>query len=157
MTITIDNYLYHLNKIEDPAIKQLVTTTLELYGSEDKAKDAIEVSDLVTFLLKNDKLIAENSYALFVDVLYAAALVHNLTFSYGVDKFHEMFKTRDMLEEINATEAIGVPETYLESICQTIEGQLGKDHPVVALIPNPNTPGMHFALACSIYYKLLKK
>lgn len=157
MVMTVDNYLTHLEKIEDPAMNKLITTALELYGSEDKVKDATEVFDLVTFLLKNDKLIAENSYALFVDVLYAAALVHNLTFSYEANKFHKIFKTRSLLEEVNKRESIGVPETYLESICQTIEGQLGKDHPVVALIPNPNTPGMHFALACSLYYKLLKK
>ena len=155
--MVLDNYSYQLDKIQDPAINKLITTTLELYGSKEKAEDAAEVFNLVHFLLDNDKLIAENSYALFVDVLYAAALTHNLTYSYGVDKFHDVFKTRDMLEFINTKESIGVPDTYLESICQTVEGQLGKDHPVVALIPNPNTPGMHFALACSLYYKLLKK
>lgn len=142
-----------LETIVDDKIKELVKETVLDYGTEDKAKDAKHVSAWLTFLLRNDKLIADNNYALFVDVLMAAAITHNITYKYGEFNIGDLFKIRLIMTKINKDKSIGVPETYLESILQAIEGQLGKDHPMVLLIPNPNTPGMHFALACAIYYK----
>ena len=143
------NFEQHLKSIQDEKIKELTNKAFCQNG--EFQTDAVNVADWVDFVLTNDKLIAENSHALFVDVLKSAALLHNLTYSYGKDEFDEVFKTRKILFELN--KSINIPETYLESICQTIEGQLGKDHPMVLLIPNPNTPGAHFSLACSIYYK----
>lgn len=145
---TYDTYV---EKIQDTSIKELTSKGIEEYATDETATDAIQVTEWMLFLLKNDNLIADNNYALFVDVLVSAALLHNLTYKYATESFDKVFKTRRLLHDLN--HLVKVPETYLESICQTLEGQLGKDHPMVLLIPNPNTPGAHFALACSIYYK----
>lgn len=145
------SYEVYLDKIQDRNLKLLASLATTKYGTIDLEKDACNVTDWLEFLLTNDKLIAENSHALFIDVLMTAALVHNLTYRYGSDNLESLFKTRKILTEIN--EEAMVPETYLESVLQALEGQLGKDHPMVLLMPNPNTPGAHFSLACSIYYK----
>jgi hypothetical protein len=149
----LEQYKIYFDAIQDPAINKLVRIAIEEYGNDTKIKDAISIYDWVIFLLKNDKLVSDNNYALFVDVLRAAALTHNLKYNYIKDSFEKVFEVRNVLTDINSRESIGVPETYLESICQAIESQLGKDHPVVALMPNQGTPAAHFALACSLYYK----
>lgn len=146
------DYDYYIEKIQDRTLKALAKAATDKYGDCYLEQDAMNIADWLTFLLTNDKLIAENSHALFIDVLMTSALTHNLTYKYG-GELADLFKTRTLLYKLNEEEQLGVPDTYLESVCQAIEGQLGKDHPMVLLMPNPNTPGAHFALACSIYYK----
>lgn len=123
------------------------------YGTEEKEVAAGEVTKWLLFLLKNDGLLTENSHQLFIDVLLVASIAHNLTYNYGEDDYTKLFKTRQLLEGLNKDLGYLVPQTYLESVCQAYEGQLGKDHPMVLLIPNPNSPQSHFSLACSLYYK----
>jgi hypothetical protein len=148
-------YSTYVERIQDISIKELTSKAVEIYATDETAEDAVQVTEWMFFLLKNDKLIADNNYALFVDVLAAASLLHNIAYKYGESDFENLFKARKLLNELN--EDIKVPQTYIESIFQAIEGQLGKDHPMVLLIPNPNTPGAHFSLACSIYYKTKSK
>jgi hypothetical protein len=139
--------------IQDKSLYEYSKVLVDRYGSEENEVDAAEVTKWLLFLLKNDGLIAENSHQLFVDVLLVSAIAHNLTYKYGEEEFANLFKTRKLLGDLNEELGHIVQETYLESVYQAYEGQLGKDHPMVLLIPNPNTPGAHFALACSIYYK----
>lgn len=148
-----NKYDKYINMIQNEEIKTITTKALIANESinDKKCKDAIEVTKWVLFLLKNDKLIADNNYALFVDVLISAGLLHNLNYEYGETDFYYIFKTRKILEKLNTE--VGLPTTYLDSICQTVECQLGKDNTISLLIPNPNSPGAHFSLACSIYYK----
>lgn len=143
----------YIDLIQDEQIKSLTEKALEKYSDEEKKKDAIAVTKILIFILKEDKIYNDNNYSLFVDIVIAAALLHNITYKYGVDDYTNLFKTRQLLNKLNEDEKIYIGSTYMDSLVQPIEGQLGKNHPIALLIPNPNSPGSQFALACSLYYK----
>lgn len=147
-----DNTYIELIKI--PEVKDLVIDVINKYGTEEKLNDANGVTDWLLFLLRDDKILSDTSHAYFVDLLLAASLLHNITYTYGDKKWTDIFDVRPMIEEMNSK--YQMPDTYIDAICQPIETQLGKDMPNKLLVPNPSTPGAHFALACSIYYKKMK-
>lgn len=144
-----------LNTIATKEVRDLVIDVLNNHSSEEKFKDATGVADWLIFLLKDDKILSATANAFFIDFLLAAAMLHNVTYEYNKDKWTKMFDTRDLILELN--EKYNMPENAIDAICQPIEQQLGKDMPNKLLSPNPNSPGAHFALACSIYYKKVKK
>lgn len=144
----------HIELIKIPEVKDLVIDVINKYGSEEKLNDANGVTDYLLFLLRDDKILSESSHAYFVDLLLAASLLHNITYTYGEKKWTNMFDVRLMIDEMNSK--YQMPDTYIDAICQPIETQLGKDMPNKLLVPNPSTPGAHFALACSLHYKYKK-
>jgi hypothetical protein len=146
-------YQEYIDLIQDKQIKELVTEMTKEYGNEELEKDAVNVANLLIFILKEDKIYNDTNYVLFVDILIAAALLHNITYKYGKDDYTNLFKTRQLLNKLNEEKEIFVPSNYIDLIAQPIEGQLGKSHPIALLIPGPNTPGYQFSLACSLYYK----
>ena len=146
-------YKDYIDLIKDKQIKMLVEEATKEYGNKDLEKDSTEIAKLLIFILKEDKIYSDNNYVLFVDILIAAALLHNITYKYGTDDYTNLFKTRQLLNKINDEKEIYVPMNYMDLIVQPIEGQLGKNHPISLLIPSPNSPGSQFSLACSLYYK----
>lgn len=146
-----------LNYIKTPIFRQLTFSTLNKASSEEKLIDAIGVTKWLLFLLNNDKMLNESMNSYFIDLLIASSLLHNLTYEYNSEDWTLMFKTRNIIEEVVKEQSFNIDENYLKSIYIPIESQLGKHMPNEQLIPNPNTPGAHVALACAIYYKKIKK
>ena len=141
-----------LDNINSKEIRELVIKTLENYSTEEKIKDAIEVSKNLIFILNFDK-IGETNMNVFMDCSIAAALMHNITYKYKQDKYSLMFETRDILATVNDNNGDNkILYKYVSYIATAIEQQLNKDTPCELLIPNPNTPGYQLALACSLYY-----
>ena len=75
-----------LDNINSKEIRELVIKTLENYSTEEKIKDAIEVSKNLIFILNFDK-IGETNMNVFMDCSIAAALMHNITYKYKQDKY----------------------------------------------------------------------
>ena len=144
-----------IDSIQDREIKTFVSAVIENNKMilADKEKNAYEVYKWVTFILRNDKILSsENAgYSTVIDVLKAASILHNCFYTYGEEDFTKIFSLRMYIDSSECKEML--PPRYIDSICQAVECQLGKDTPVSLLIPNPNTPGSQFSLACSIYYK----
>lgn len=146
-----------LAHIKVPAIKELIIYAINDSGSEDSLTDAVKVTKILIFLLKNDKILSDSVNSYFVDLLITSALLHNLTYKYCLSNWIDMFGAREIIQRINKDKDLGIPDNYISSICIPIESQLGKFMPNESLIPNPNTPGAHVALACSLHYKFLKQ
>lgn len=157
---TVDSVnLKYYNMINDKAVKDFVMESFNLHPSQEvfdeKLKDANGVAEWLIFLLKDDKILSEGANAYFVDLLIAAALIHNLDYSYNEEDWTKIFNPRKLTTEIALEK--GLVGNTMDAIYQAVEGQLGKDNPNKLLHPNPNSPTAHFALACSIYYKKIKK
>ena len=63
---------------------------------------------------------------------------------------------RNIIMEHANKDGHNIPESALEMICDTIEGQLGEKMPIKGSRPNPNTPGELFTLAVAIIYRYIK-
>lgn len=142
-----------INSIYDEDIKDFTKNALDKNGSKELEKDACEVTKWLWFLLKEDKILNDNNYAVFIDILLAAAALHNISYKYGEEDYTKLFKARQMTKDTIVRDNLKLNQNYFDSIMQTIECQLGKNHPISLLIPSPNSPGSQFALACSLYYK----
>lgn len=142
-----------LDTISIEPLRNFVLKVLNEASSEEKIEHAIEVTKWLIFLLKNDKILSEGTQTLATDLIISSTLLHNISYEYGSKDISSLFKTRTILNEINECQEIKMPEQYIDAISQSIETQLGKDNECKLLIPNPNTPGSHVALACAIYYK----
>lgn len=157
-TVNQDETKY-LDMIKNQDIKDFVVKSLNLYESEEvfkeKLQDANGVAEWLVFLLKDDKILSEGANAYFVELLMAAALIHNIDYSYGEEDWTKIFNPRKRTEKF-ATE-FNLMGNTIDAIYQAVEGQLGKNNPNKLLHPNPNSPTAHFALACSIYYNKIKK
>lgn len=157
---TINNEdIKYLNNLNDPSIKEFIIKSLQTYENkeelEQKLKDSNGVVEWLLFLLEDDKILSAGANAYFVELLIAAAYIHNIDYSYGEEDWTKIFNPRKKTQEF-ATE-YGLIGNTIDAIYQAVEGQLGKDNPNKLLHPNPNSPTAHFALACSIYYKKIKK
>lgn len=145
-----------INYINVKGFKELVILAINKAGTESKLKDAVGTTEWLLFLLDNDKMLSETMNSYFIDLLIASTLLHNLVYEYNVSDWTLLFKTREIIEEVNKENDLKIAENYLKSIYIPIESQLGKHTPCDLLIPNPNSPGAHVALACAIYYKKTK-
>lgn len=148
----------YLNMITDPLLKEFIAKSLNNHKEEDfkdKLKDSNGVAEWLIFLLKDDKILSEGANAYFVELLITAAFIHNIDYSYGEEDWTKIFNPRKATEKI--AQDLGLIGNTIDAIYQAVEGQLGKDNPNKLLHPNPNSPTAHFALACSIYYKKIKK
>lgn len=147
--------LLMIDSIYNKEIRNFVELILkEKPLTEKQEKDAYEVFKWVLFILRNDKILTSENpgYAAFIDVLKAASIVHNLYTDYSDKDFSKLFLLRIHINE-NKKILSSIQKDIIESVCQVVESQLGKYNPVSLLVPNPNTPGSQFALACSLYYK----
>lgn len=147
----LNNVLKYIN---NEVFKDFTKAVLNKYSSEEKLDDALDVSNLFIFMLKDKGLLNDTVDAYFVNLAIIGSLLHNISYSYNKDKWYEVFKTREYLEDVNKD--FNIPDNYITPICTVIEQQLGVHIPTKALIPNPNTPSEFFATACAIYYKFQK-
>ena len=128
-------------KIEE--LKEFTSKAIELYGSEEKTREADDVANIVKELLVQKKLLDEHTHQSFVDVLMASAMIHNLF--YDEEDWLTLFKARKELMPV--AKEMGINEQALSAVFHTVEGQLGERTPVAECIPKPGTPTELFAYA----------
>lgn len=123
--------------------------------TEEEIIDSLEVLDWALFLLEKDAPLIGQSYPQFKMFITAAALLHNIEYSYGEETYEKIFYSRrTILESLSDQDTKPFFEAYVIPI---IESQLGRNIPISGLIPNPGTPADILATACLIYYKKIKK
>lgn len=143
-----------IEEIQDLDIYNLVTKYFNEHEVEEtKLNNAIKVYDLLKFILSEESFISYNNRSMYVDVLTAASLFHNLYYEYGEEDWCKLFNLRKMLFNFNRTLDRPVGESWIEAICQAVEGQLGNNSPTALMIPPTSSPSRHLAMACSLVYK----
>ena len=140
---------YDLIKELKPAdLANLVIDILNEHSNEDKLANANKIGDLIIFLLNERGLIRDGGHQTFVDILLAASLIHNII-DITEDNWEEVYKIRKIVTKASMKYET-IPDQAIESICDTIENQLGEKMPIKGSRPNPNTPGEIFAMAVAI-------
>lgn len=125
-----------LDMIKIEQINSIVVQAINEYGSEEKLEVANKVGEVVLQMFKKKHLLNENAQQSFVDIVLAAALLHNLF--YEEDDFTTLFKARKELASIMEKEE--APQQVQDALFQTIEAQLGDDTPVPTSRPISNSP-----------------
>lgn len=132
-----DNSDYYLNKIKVEVIKKFVEEALIEYSSITKLRKANKVADIVWQKFSHmgyiNEMVAQQQ---FVDLTIAAALLYNLF--YTPSDITSILKHRIKL--IDAKKKSGIDDRLVSLIYETIESQLGENHPVQKLKPTPNSP-----------------
>lgn len=131
-----------LKDISVPELFDFVVTILNEHGDKAKLENANKVHDVLKFILTERNLYVPGQS--FLNILIAACLLHNIV---DIKKWNDVFKIREMIEGYDSK---GIPYQAIESICDTIEGQLGEGMPIKGCRPNPNTPGELFTLAVAL-------
>lgn len=137
-----------LSKFKVPSLANLTIDLLNEYGSKTKLNNANKIGTLIMFMLKEKNLINDNVQQSFVDLLIASCLLHNIK-TVSEKNWNEVYKIRDLIAKAKEEYPV-IPDQAIETICDTIEGQLGEKMPIKGSRPNPNTPGELFALAVAI-------
>jgi hypothetical protein len=130
----------HFTTLKLPEIREFIIQSLVKHGTEEKLSDANKVTDVMIGMLKKMKQITEHGSQTFVEIMIAAALVHNLFYDGTASS---LFKAREVLLPI--AKEVGLPENGCDAIFQAIEAQLGNDTPVPTSKPIPGTPTELFA------------
>lgn len=137
-------------------IGPLADFTIEImneYSTEEKLHNANKVADLVVFLLRERNLLTEGVQQSFVDLLLSSCMLYNIV-DVKEENWNDVYQIRNII--MDKSESHQIPLQALETICDTIEGQLGEKMPIKGSRPNPNTPGELFALAVAIINKYNK-
>lgn len=134
-------------------LADLTIDILNEYSTEEKIHNANQVADLVVFLLKERNLLTEGVQQSFVDLLLSSCMLYNIV-DVKEKNWNDVYHIRNIVME--KAEGGNIPLQALETICDTIEGQLGEKMPIKGSRPNPNTPGELFALAVAIINKYNK-
>lgn len=137
-----EKYKY-FDKISLEEIKNFTAYALSEYGSEEKLAKANKVAAVVIDLLKEKGLLNENANQVFVDVLIASCLMHNLFIE--KNNWVSLFYARKTLED--KAEDFGVTKNLSDAVFQTIEAQMWDASPVPLIKPSPNTPTELLAIA----------
>lgn len=116
---------------------------------EGKLYDAINIAKLSKFILINERMTNEYAVTSMEMVVIAASLLHNVFYSYGDKNLSQLFLLREKYNSLISQEVA----QFFDLICQSVEGQLGKDTPIPQLIPISGNITYYFALACALYYK----
>ena len=132
-----------INLIKDESIAKFVNEVFKRYPDDKKQEEATKVVNDLMHLLEWKRQIALNNIPVWVEVVIAAALIHN-TFYDGT--LTGIFKARQELATL-ATEC-NVPVNGASLIFQAIESQLGLDMPVESCQPDFDSPKGLLALAC---------
>ena len=143
-----------LTKIKALELVNLTVKVINEHGSSEQLHTANKVADLLLFMLEEKKIIRPGVQQNFVDILLCSALLFNIK-EIKADNWKDVFEIREIIKDA-AKEYPDIPEQYLDTICETIEGQLGEDMPIKGCKPNPNTPGEMFTLAVAIVTKYIK-
>lgn len=127
--------------IQNESLLKFVEDMTTKYGSPDKMEMANKVAVNLEKILKRKRLLVPGVQQMFIEVLFAAAAVHNLFFV--EDDIPSLFKLRQVVKESEET----YEQELIEAVLQTVESQLGEDSPVPMCKPSVNSPTETFALA----------
>ena len=141
--VNCKNKFEAINLIKDESIAKFVNEVFKRYPDNKKQEEATKVVNELMRLLEWKRQIAPNNIPVWVEVVIAAALIHN-TFYDGT--LTGIFKARQELATL-ATEC-NVPVNGASLIFQAIESQLGLDMPVESCQPDFDSPKGLLALAC---------
>lgn len=130
-----------MDYIQNESLLKFVEDMTTKYGSPAKMEMANKVAFNLEQILKRKRLLVPNVQQMFIEVLFAAAAVHNLFFV--EDDIPSLFKLRQVVKESEET----YEQELIEAVLQTVESQLGEDSPVPMCKPSVNSPTETFALA----------
>ena len=133
----------YLDSITYPNLHDFVAEALVEYGTAEKSIEAGKVIDFMMKRLEKKNLLADNNQHAWIEVLVAAALLHNLFYD---GTLPSLFMAREKLTPV--AHAYELPPQIIMGIFQSIESQLGDSTPVESLVPQGNSPNDIFALAC---------
>lgn len=132
----------HFNELKLEEVREFLIRSLSQYSSAEKLTEANKVTDVMVGMLKKKKQISDNGTQAFIEILIAAALVHNMFYDGTIPS---LFEAREKLAPI--ADEVKLPENGRDAIFQAIEAQLGDDMPVSTCRPIPSTPTELFAWA----------
>ena len=150
-TVELDTYRY-INTLTIKELRSFVVAAIQKYSTTEKLVEANSVIDILMDMLKHKNQLNENGNQSFVEILVAAALLHNVF--YDPKEFSTLFKARELLTDL-AIE-YNMPMNAYYPIFQTIEAQLGDKTPVPACLPVSNGPTELFSWALWIYHTYIK-
>lgn len=127
--------------IQNESLLRFVEDMTTKYGSPEKMEMANKVAINLEKILRRKRLLVPGVQQMFIEVLFAAAAVHNLFFV--EDDIPSLFKLRQVIKESEET----YEQELIEAVLQTVESQLGEDSPVPMCKPSVNSPTETFALA----------
>ena len=147
--LTIETSIYY-QSLSNPELKALVLyawNTYEEIATEEafmiKRHECEQICLTLEQILRKKKLWQSEVRPSYVDIMMAAVLLHSLLLN--DDDWTSIFLPRLLWSDIGKD--LGVPQTYLDALFQTIEAQMGEDTPVPNVKPVANTPTDFFALA----------
>ena len=141
--VNCKNKFEAINLIKDESIAKFVNEVFKRYPDDKKQEEATKVVNELMRLLEWKRQIAPNNIPVWVEVVIAAALIHNIFYD---GTLTGIFKARQELATL-ATEC-NVPVNGASLIFQAIESQLGLDMPVESCQPDFDSPKGLLALAC---------
>lgn len=144
ITETDINNIRFIAPLKTAEIKNFVLESLRMYGSDKKLSKAGKVATiLLDMLAKRKQIIKGQELKPWVEIMVAAALLHNLFYDGSVTS---LFKAREKLQTV--ADFCKLPSNGSYAIFQAIECQLGDDTPIESCRPIPSTPNELFAWAC---------
>ena len=153
-----DKLLEQYRLIKRFNIEELADLTIDILNTctdEERLERANKVGDLVMFMLEEKGLVKPGVQQTFVDILITSCLLHNII-DVTFENWNVVYEIRKIIMKQAKEGSYNIPESALEMICDTIEGQLGERMPIKGSRPNPNTPGELFTLAVAIIYRYMK-
>lgn len=129
-----------LDFIKTEELVNFVEELVKEYGSEEKTAFADKVTYNLEKILTRKKLLVPTVQQMFIEVLFAAAAVHNLFYDGTITSLFEL------RENVNRNKDKFEME-IIEAVLQTVEAQLGDETPVPLCRPTVNSPTEIFALA----------
>lgn len=130
-----------MDYIKNEGLLKFVEELTAKYGSPEKMEVANKVAYNLEKILQRKGLLVPGVQQMFIEVLFAAAAVHNLF--YTEEDLTSLFKLRQV---VYSSDMEYEPE-LIEAVLQTVEAQLGEESPVPMCKPSVNSPTETFALA----------
>lgn len=135
--------------IKNEDIRNIIIDTINDFGARDNYAmlgNAEQVAFWSYKLLESRNMVSEGTQQTFVDLVIAAAMIHNLFINESVEDYKYMvFEARRILTPYFKEK--GMPNDYAGYIFSMIEGQYGESSPVASVKPNPDTPQSIIATA----------
>lgn len=133
-----------VNHLKVSEIKDFIEYALTRYGTIEKLEEANKVLNVMIGMLKKKKQLRTlDEAAVWIDVVIAAGLIHNLFYDGSITS---LFKAREVLTD--KAKEYKVPDNAISAMFQTVECQLGDDTPIPGCIPVSSTPNELFAWSC---------
>lgn len=132
-----------IQSIKLDLIKDFTEAVLTEHGSGKPTVVAEKVAEVTYDMLEEKGLVQEHGNQTFVDIMLAAALLHDVF--PAQDNWANVYQARYNFPAVG--EKVEIPLSLQEGIYEAIEAQLGFAMPVMKSRPQPGTPQEIFANA----------